>query len=417
MTFFPWQAACPRATALAKGRLKRLFLGASAWLPCLAFCALLLQALPAAAQPAPRQWPTTPIEKPDGKPWRIGYFESGDYDNYPQNLKTIAEALADLGWVEFPSPIPANLSGEQLWQWLSRHAKSRYLQFPANAYWSDRFDPKQRSLVRSSIARRIHGHGDIDLILAMGTWAGQDMVALGAPAPTIVVSVSDPVGSGIIASPEDSGLDNLNCRVSPQRYRKQIHLFHEIIPFKRLGMIYENTTEGRTYAAVDDVEAEARASGFSVDLCEAPFSGIDQKQIQQNALSCYKKLANSVDAMYITVHRGTDGDAIRPVAQLLREKHIPSFSMRGPGEVKEGILMSMAQDSYADIGMFHAKAIARIFHGAKPRELSQIWSDPPSIVLNFQTMREIGFDPPVDVLLAVDTLYGMPKKNSVHASE
>jgi hypothetical protein len=49
--------------------------------------------------------------------------------------------------------------------------------------------------------------------------------------------------------------------------------------------------------------------------------------------------------------------------------------------------------------------MARIFHGAKPRQLSQLWIDPPKIALNLATARIIGFDPPVDILLAADEVY------------
>ena len=49
--------------------------------------------------------------------------------------------------------------------------------------------------------------------------------------------------------------------------------------------------------------------------------------------------------------------------------------------------------------------MARIFNGAKARELSQVWIDPAKIALNLQTARIIGFDPPVDILLAADEVY------------
>jgi len=150
--------------------------------------------------------------------------------------------------------------------------------------------------VRDAITRRLRERHDIDLIIAMGTWAGQDMAALGAPVPTIVASTSDAVGAHIVASAEDSGLENLHARVQPERYQHQVRLFHEIVPFKALGLVYEDS-------------------------------------------------------------------------------------------------------------LFHAETIARVFNGAKPRQLSQIWVDPAKIALNLDTARRIGFDPPVDILLAADEVY------------
>ena len=50
--------------------------------------------------------------------------------------------------------------------------------------------------------------------------------------------------------------------------------------------------------------------------------------------------------------------------------------MQGTNEVKHGVLMSVAQGGFSDVGRFHAKTIARIFNGAKPRDLEQRWTRP-----------------------------------------
>jgi ABC-type uncharacterized transport system substrate-binding protein len=67
--------------------------------------------------------------------------------------------------------------------------------------------------------------------------------------------------------------------------------------------------------------------------------------------------------------------------------------------------MSLAQADYSYVGLFYAETIARIFNGARPRQLNQVWIDPAKIALNLETARIIGFDPPVDILLAADEVY------------
>jgi len=79
--------------------------------------------------------------------------------------------------------------------------------------------------------------------------------------------------------------------------------------------------------------------------------------------------------------------------------------MAGSQEVEQGILLSLARADVSYVGLFHAETIARILNGAKPRQLSQLWVDPPKIALNLGTARIIGFDPPVDILLAADEVY------------
>ncbi|ALM87263.1 hypothetical protein ASB57_25375 [Bordetella sp. N] len=367
-------------------------------------------AAPAVTQaPAPeaaaRVFPTTPKRRPDGRKWRIGYFESGDYSEYPRTLKVTVAGLQQLGWVTVPE-MPEGLSGHQMWQFLADHAKSDTLEFVADAWWQPgNFDASKRPAVRQAITERLRDKKDIDLIIAMGTLAGQDMAALGAPVPTIVGSTSDAVGARIVKSVQDSGLDNLHARVQPERYQRQVRLFHDIVPFKTLGIVYENSPEGRTYAAVDAVEQVAKEQHFKVVSCDARANGIELKVATDNVLACYRQVASQADAVYVTVHRGITPDSVADVARIVRDAKIPSFSMLGSDEVKKGVLMSLAQADYSYVGLFYAETMARIFNGAQPRQLNQIWIDPAKIALNLQTARTIGFDPPVDILLAADEVY------------
>lgn len=360
-----------------------------------------------AAPPAatPQVFPTKPVTRPDGRKWRIGYFESGDYSEYPRTLRVTVDGLQKLGWITVPA-IPDGLNGRQMWEYLADNVRSDTLEFVRDAWWQPgNFDAAQRPTVRQSIKQRLEGRKDIDLIIAMGTWAGQDMAGLGAPVPTIVASTSDAVGARITRSAQDSGLDNLHARVQPERYQRQVRLFHEIVPFKRLGLVYEDSPEGRTYSAVEAVEQVAREQGFKVLSCNAPSNGIAPEVATRNALECYARLAPQIDAAYVTVHRGVTPTSIDTVAEILRQARVPSFSMLGSEEVKHGLLLSLAQADYSYVGLFYAETMARIFNGAKARELSQVWIDPAKIALNLQTARVIGFDPPVDILLAADEVY------------
>jgi ABC-type uncharacterized transport system substrate-binding protein len=383
----------------------------------LLLCAFLFCALPASAQnsaaPARKSvtaaladaslFSTRPVKKANGAKWRLAYFRSGEHINYPPSLKATIRGLEALGWLELAADIPDKLSGRALWEFLAQNTQSAYLELVADAFWEPGdFDAAQRPVARAAIYKRLTEKNDIDLIITMGTWAGQDMVKLGVPVPAIVLSTSNPLGSGIIKSYQDSGYDNLNARVYPDYYRDQVRLFHDIIPFTRLGMVYEDTLEGRTYAGLDDVRELAKQRGFEVLTCEAPFTVI--LEIEKKLMACYEKLAREADAIYVTEHRAGE-EVIAKVAELFRHAKIPSFSMQGAEEVKAGILMSMAQADFSYIGMFHAETIARVFNGAKPRQLTQIWADPEKIVLNFKTTRIIGFNPPVDILLAADEVY------------
>ena len=67
--------------------------------------------------------------------------------------------------------------------------------------------------------------------------------------------------------------------------------------------------------------------------------------------------------------------------------------------------MSISQASYKYVGEFNAKTIAKVLNGAKPREIPQIFEEPPKIAINIKTAEIIGYDPPVDVMLAADEIF------------
>ena len=170
--------------------------------------------------PAAAQFSTQPTKNGDGQRWRIGYVESGIYSEYPLTLRAVLGGLEQLGWLQLPQPMPEELTAQELWQWLSQQSRSDYLEFVADAYWRPgNFDSNQREPMRNSIVQRLEQQNDLDLVIAMGTWAGQDMRAIGPTVPTVVTSTSDALSSGIVDSIQDSGRDNLHARVEPKRYQ------------------------------------------------------------------------------------------------------------------------------------------------------------------------------------------------------
>jgi len=351
-------------------------------------------------------YPTTP-KKNKGKKWRIGYLEGGSYINYPINLRELAAGLMDLGWMEkgeIPEPDETH-DARKIWIWLARNGKSDYIQFVEDAFYSANFKNSLRETIKTEVLKRLSDKGDIDFMIAMGTWAGQDLANNQHSVPTMVMSTSDPIQSKIIRSAEDSGFDHIHAKVDPTRYIRQVRLFHEIIGFKKLGIAYEDSVDGRTYSAIADVEKVAKEKGFEVIKCEAPFSGVERKVATAGVTKCYAELAPKVDAIYVTVHRGIYPEVMPEILAPLFKYKIPSFSQRGPEEVKYGVLLSIARADFREVGRWHAAVAAKIFNGAKPRDLDQIFEDPKKIALNLKTALLIGYDPPVDVLGAADEIY------------
>lgn len=368
-------------------------------------CFLVLMSFSWAFSASKVDFSTTPTTN-KGEKWRIGYLEGGPYSNYPYTLRALITCFKEAGWLDSP-PIPEYedpKESSQLWKWMSSQVKSQYIQFVEDAYWSANWDPKAQQKNKEAFLTRIKNKKNIDIMIAMGTRAGQDLANNEHAIPTVVMTSSDPVGSKIIKSVEDSGFDHVHARVDPFRYSRQLNLFNDIIKFKRLGIFYEDSSEGRSYAAVPDVERIAKERGFEIVRCLTTAFAPKKRIAEASVVACTKELAEKVDAIYITVQQGVNSRSVPQLVEITNKYKIPTFSQSGPEEVKQGVLLSISYAGFKYVGQFYVETLAKIMNGAKPRELTQLFEDPPKIAINLKTARTIEWDPPFDILSAADEI-------------
>ena len=349
---------------------------------------------------------TTPKTN-NGKKWRIGYYEGGEYIDYQVIFSATIRGLMQLGWVE-QAEIPPQ-KGEQtteLWKWLSTKAKSKYIEFVKDAHFSANWDETLRPKLAEKIIKRLNEKKDIDVMIAMGTWAGLDLANNNHHTPTLAFSVSDAVNAGIVKSAEDSGFDHFHAQVDPYRFERQIRTFHDVVGFKKLGVAYEDTISGRSIAGIEVLEKISKERNFEIVRCFSKDDIPDKKIAEETCKQCFRNLARGgAEAIYVTLQNGVSANSIPELVEIANSHATPTFSQSGSHEVKWGFLMSLSQASYKYVGEFHAKTIAKVLNGAKPRDIAQIFEEPPKIAINIKTAEIIGYDPPVDVMLAADEIY------------
>ena len=348
---------------------------------------------------------TSPTPHGDQR-WRIGYYEGGEYIDYQKVLMETVRGLMKLGWVE-RAEIPEQ-QGEQthqLWKWLAANAKSDYIEFVADAHYSGNWDEATRERTITIMLDRLNGKGDIDLMIAMGTLAGKDLASDRHKTPTMVLSASDPISAGIVASVEDSGHEHVHAWVDPFRFERQIKVFHDIIGFQTLGVAYEDTVSGRSYAAIETIEKLSKERRFKIERCYTQSDISDSDIAEKSVLACFERFAKSVDAVYVTQQGGVNQRSIPDLARIANAHHIPTFSQAGSEEVKYGFLASLSQAGFKYVGEFHATTIAKVFNGARPNQLDQLFEEPPKIAINLETAEIIGFVPPLLLLGAADEIY------------
>ncbi len=133
---------------------------------------------------------TNPVLNKGGK-WRIAYYQGGPIPFYSNIQKEIIRELMRNGWID-ESPLPAEGldSDPPYWDWLCTVATSQHLEFLPENGFSASWDNKKRQAIRKDLLSRLQKK-EVDLIIAMGTWAGEDLVNDRHSVSTLVMSASD----------------------------------------------------------------------------------------------------------------------------------------------------------------------------------------------------------------------------------
>jgi ABC-type uncharacterized transport system substrate-binding protein len=341
----------------------------------------------------------------NGLKWRIGYYEGGSYTDYQTYFLALIKGLDNLGWlqkIDLPK-FKENDNMKVVWNELVKN-KSKYIQFVKEAYWSaDWYDNKR---IKNKLeAIKYLRDKKLDLIIAGGTWGGLDLANNEHSVPVLVISTSDPIKAEIINSANDSGFDHVHATCDPDRYVRQLRAFHNIVKFKKLGVVFEDTHDGRVYASLEDVLKVSLEADFDIVTCIAFDQNLSEEESMKGVYKCHEELATKVDAVYITAHRGTNPKWMPNVLKPLFDNNIPTFAQEGPDQVRRGAMLSIARLDTEDMGLYYAETIAKILNGILPRKINQIFEQDKRIVINIKTAELIGYDIPQVIIDAADKIY------------
>lgn len=354
---------------------------------------------------APFLWAGNAPMLNNGNKWRIAYYEGGPFSDYTDTMRTLVTGLIELGWITGDDPPNHRKERPKPYlEWLIKN-KSPFLSFKPEDCYSANWDDQRRATIRSELLTKLENDA-VDLVIAMGTWAGLDLANNRHTVPVLVLSTSDPVGAGIIDSAEKSGLHHVTARVDPNRYLRQIRMFHRIVGFDSLGIAFENTPEGKLYSAINEANRIARERGFKIITCEIIDNPANIQKANKACFECYRQLSKKADAVYVTALTCADRET-DDIATIFKNSGTPSFSMTGSKWVKSGLLLSISSDSgYTELGKYNANKFGQILNGAVPEKLNQILEDPLDIAVNIKTAEAIKFKMPESILKIAAEIYG-----------
>jgi putative ABC transport system substrate-binding protein len=233
-----------------------------------------------------------------------------------------------------------------------------------------------------------------DVLVAVTTPATAALQRETHTIPIVFTSVSDPVGSGFVASLRKpggniTGFINMEASLSG----KWVELIHEIAPFvSRMAILFNPQTAPFAQYYLDTFRSAATA--FSVDIIEAPVHS--KAEIE----AFMTKLGHESGAG-IVVMPDTSAVVYRETIISLAERYrIPTiYPLRV--FVKDGGLISYGID-YPEMFREAASYVDRILRDEKPNELPVQLPTKFELIINLKTAKAIGLTIPDKLLSTAD---------------
>jgi ABC-type uncharacterized transport system substrate-binding protein len=238
----------------------------------------------------------------------------------------------------------------------------------------------------------------------MGTWAGRDIADAAITTSVMLLNSSDPVKARIL-NPAQPVPDHQFIEHHPELYKNQLRLFHDLLHFERLGVIHEDSANGRTYANLPELKEIAREKGFTVIPVTAPDTALPEDRAAAGYREALARIAPDIDALWMSAHRGETPKYIPDMLPIIFSNRIATWSTAGDDAVRRGALISITQHDLDTTGAWYADVMARILNGDCPGRLPRTFDMPRSIILNAESARQIGLSWPKPLLETADKVY------------
>ena len=233
-----------------------------------------------------------------------------------------------------------------------------------------------------------------DVIVTHGTPATAAAKKATSSIPVVMVSIADPVASGLVASlgrpgGNLTGLSNLQGDV----VAKHMELLAQVLPGRAVFAVLRNPTNpGASEPQLKQAEAGARSLGLRLQSFDAGSAG--------DITAAFSAMASARMPGAVVLSDPLFLEEFRQIAELALKYRIATVSSRSEG-AEAGGLMSYGSSL---LGMFRQAAVYvdRIFKGAKPADLPVEQPTKFELVVNMKTAKALGFKLPPSVLVRAD---------------
>lgn len=191
-----------------------------------------------------------------------------------------------------------------------------------------------------------------------------------------------------------------------------LDLAHEILKFKKIGIIFENTHTGRKTSGHDLLTSLAKRKNIEVVGCEVPFTLLNKELTEDALVDCYGKLSLSTNAILVSPLLGVNQTLIKRLNGGLTFFKIPTISLDARNEANN---VTLSLTKRTDIDKFSVNVFNGLLHNQKIHEFSEKLKGIPDIKINLENLQQVGqSDEPV-LLLSPDIF--LHEKTSLTTSE
>ncbi len=339
---------------------------------------------------------------------RIGYVESERLDNFSRNLSGILANFIDLGLIISNYKADLNeVDTLKIWNDICNNYSSDKIELVKDMY----FNVKE---MRDSEYSKMVNRDDVDLIIVMGTVAGKYFFENETKNKFMVFACADPVSAGIIKSEAERYKDNCFAHLDRTRYERQIIASHNILKFKKIGVVYQDTAEAFSYSAIDKLRKLSNELNFEIverHVVESQNEN-DYNRYYKDLKQAYKELVEEgIDSLYITTATIENDKLLGLLEPDVYANNIPTIAQFSEEQVKYGALMGFVINDAMEQGYFAATQIKAYLEGTPFNELEQVNDDTPKMSLNYDIAKCINLKIPFSTLLIIDKIYA-DKTNS-----
>lgn len=346
-----------------------------------------------------------PIKKEDGSKFKLAYVDIDPYNETFRMLYYVIESLKADGWLTYDSlPYDPETDADSLdmMNWLADNAESEYIEFDKSAFYYTTVSTEDE--IYNSLKQHIEVDKDIDAILTMGTSPSVMIQKFDFDVPILMYAVSDPIGSGLIVSADDSGDDRYWAHVDSSAYSRQMQYYYDTFQFKNIGSVYGD----EVVCALPDYRSVAEKNGFSITeykLQKESFETEDEyyKELER----IYRKMIteDKVDAYVLNTNVITSVDKAVEMMQMFFDAKIPVFAQVGSAYVKSGAALLIVDPRDAvGTGPFVSNIIGSVFNGSKAGDLEQEYISSPYLTLNLDVADQIEYKPSFEMLIACERI-------------